>query len=216
MATSMYAVIQTGGKQYKVKPGTVLQVEKIEGEKGSKVEFKEVLFLSSGAFEQSATAPATEASPSKVWLGKPLVNSASVSAEIVGQGRGDKILIAKYRKRTQYRRKMGHRQWYTQLLITGVASGDGQSAELSKADHDQALKTFHSHLREPGEGHTPKTLGSRVRARGGVSDEATPGVAKVQAKTKAAKATRKVATTAHTTAKVAAKPSGRSKKKAKE
>jgi large subunit ribosomal protein L21 len=80
----MYAVIQSGGKQYRVQPGDVLQVEKLEGEVGSSVDFNQVLMVSRPGAEQS-----------QVWLGKPTLAGAKVSGEIVGQGRGDKILIIK-------------------------------------------------------------------------------------------------------------------------
>src|SRR4051812_1434808 len=116
---SMYAVIETGGKQYRVQPGDIVQVEKLDGTVGSALKLDRVLFLSNGSPESS-----------QVWVGKPYVNGASVQAEIVGQGRGEKIVIVKMRRRKQYRRTQGHRQELTQLLVTAVDNGAGNQATL--------------------------------------------------------------------------------------
>jgi large subunit ribosomal protein L21 len=148
----MYAVIQSGGKQYRVQPGDVLQVEKLEGEVGSSVDFNQVLMVSRPGAEQS-----------QVWLGKPTLAGAKVSGEIVGQGRGDKILIIKMKRRKQYRRTQGHRQNYTQLLVTSVSNGSGEALALSDADKKVKLDGFHTGLKPKGLASTPKTLGSRVR-----------------------------------------------------
>jgi large subunit ribosomal protein L21 len=147
----MYAVMQTGGKQYRVQPGDILQVEKLEGELGSAVKFGEVLF---------AAQPSGETS--QIWLGKPLLSGASVDGEVVGQGRGDKILIVKMKRRKQYRRTQGHRQNYTQVLVTSVDNGAGQKASLNAEDKKAKLASFQSHLKPKGEGFTaPKSLQSR-------------------------------------------------------
>lgn len=148
----MYAVIETGGKQYRAQAGEFLQVEKLEGEIGSAVNFNNILFLSKNEGEDS-----------KVWLGKPYVSGANVSAEIVGQGRGDKILIIKMKRRKQYRRTQGHRQFYTQLLVTNVDNGAGEKSTLTSEQKQAKMKTFQSHLKPKGEAFTPKTLGSRKR-----------------------------------------------------
>ncbi len=135
----MYAVIETGGKQYRVAPGDVVQVEKLEGNEGSSLKFENVLFCSSGSQE----AP-------QIWVGKPYLSGAAVEVEIVGQGRGDKITIVKMKRRKQYRRTKGHRQFYTQLLVTRVANGAGQELVLAGADKAAKLATFVSHLRPRG------------------------------------------------------------------
>lgn len=180
----MYAVIETGGKQYRVQPGDILQVEKLEGDVGSAIKFDKVLFASKPGAENST-----------IFVGKPLLSGASVSAEIVGQGRGDKILIIKMKRRKQYRRTQGHRQFYTQILVTSVDNGTGEKLALSDADKKTKLNSFISYLAPKGEGHTPKTLGSRKRlaalknsaaAKGASTDSA----AKPEA---AAKATKKPA-----------------------
>ncbi len=102
----MYAVIKTGGKQYRVAEGQTLRVEKLPGTKGDKVTFNEVLLVGGD-------------SPK---IGQPLVKGASVAAEITGQDRGPKIVVFKFRRRKNYRRKNGHRQPYTALKITGITA----------------------------------------------------------------------------------------------
>jgi large subunit ribosomal protein L21 len=102
----MYAVIKTGGKQYRVSEGDRLRVEKLEGAVGDKLEFSEVLMLGG----------------EKVAIGKPLVAGAKVSAEIVGQGLGKKIIVFKMRRRKRYRNKNGHRQPFTELCVKGISA----------------------------------------------------------------------------------------------
>ena len=101
----MYAVIKTGGKQYRVSEGQKLRVEKLAGAKGDKVTLGEVLLVGGD-------------SPK---IGQPLVTGASVTAEILAQDRGKKIVVFKFRRRKNYRRKTGHRQQYTELKITGIS-----------------------------------------------------------------------------------------------
>ena len=101
----MYAVIKTGGKQYKVSEGQVLKVEKIEGEAGTKLRLEEVLFIGG---EGSTT------------IGAPLVAGAHVAVEILRQARDKKILVYKKKRRKGYEKKVGHRQPYTELKITKI------------------------------------------------------------------------------------------------
>ncbi len=100
----MYAVIKTGGKQYRVAQGETLQVEKIAGEPGDAVTFDEVLLVGGD-------------SPK---IGKPVVKGAAVKAKIVAQERGKKVIVFKMRRRKMYRNKAGHRQPYTRVEITGI------------------------------------------------------------------------------------------------
>lgn len=100
----MYAVIRTGGKQYRVSQGDTLRIEKLPGEVGSSITFDEVLMVGG----------------EKVAVGKPLVAGAKVSAQITAQDRAKKIIVFKMRRRKNYRRKNGHRQWYTEVKITGI------------------------------------------------------------------------------------------------
>ena len=102
----MYAVIKTGGKQYRVSQGQRLRVEKLPGDPGTKVTFSEVLMLGGD-------------SPK---VGRPLVDGASVTATIVAQDKGKKIIVFKFRRRKNYRRKYGHRQLFTELNIDAIGS----------------------------------------------------------------------------------------------
>ena len=101
----MYAVIKSGGKQYRVSQGDSVRVEKLEGAVGSKIVFENVLMLGNGK-------------DSKV--GQPNVTGAMVEAEITNQGRAKKVIVFKFKRREKYRRKMGHRQPYTELKVTAI------------------------------------------------------------------------------------------------
>jgi large subunit ribosomal protein L21 len=109
----MYAVIKTGGKQYRVQPGDLLVVEKLDGEPGASVAFGEVLMLGDGE---------------AVTLGAPMVAGASVSATLIETRKGEKVKIFKKRRRQGYRRTRGHRQIESVLRVTGIA-GDGVDAK---------------------------------------------------------------------------------------
>jgi large subunit ribosomal protein L21 len=98
------AVIRTGGKQYRVSAGDLIQIEKIEGATGDKITFDQVLFLGGDAPK----------------FGSPLVEGAKVQAEIVRQARGEKIVVFKFKRRKKHRKKQGHRQSYTAVKITEV------------------------------------------------------------------------------------------------
>lgn len=100
----MFAVIQTGGKQYRVAPGDHLRVEKLAGDKGAKLTFEQVLMVGGDAFR----------------VGTPFVAGVKVTAEVVAQDRAKKIIVFKLRRRKNYRRKYGHRQPFTELRITGI------------------------------------------------------------------------------------------------
>jgi large subunit ribosomal protein L21 len=103
----MYAVIQTGGKQYRVEPGKTVLVEKLEGDAGAQVTFDQVLLVSSG---DGAT----------VTVGKPIVAGAKVTGEIVEQTRGEKLVVFKFRLRKNYVRRNGHRQDLTAVKIAAI------------------------------------------------------------------------------------------------
>ena len=111
----MYAVIRTGGKQYKVAPNDVIVVEKLMADKGAMVQFDEVLMIGG---EGNAS------------IGAPLVAGAVVTARVLDQGKGDKVVIFKKRRRKNFRRKKGHRQLETTIRIAGIYTG-GQKPDLS-------------------------------------------------------------------------------------
>lgn len=102
----MHAVIKTGGKQYTVNPGDLIDVELLSGEPGEAVEFKEVLMVSNDKGE--------------VQVGSPIVENAVVKAKIVGEKKGKKIIVFKFKRRKDYRNKNGHRQRYTTVEITDI------------------------------------------------------------------------------------------------
>lgn len=103
----MYAVIKTGGKQYRVAKDDVLTVEKLDGDAGAKIEFTEVLLVGAG---------------DDVKVGKSLGSSAKVTAELVEQTRGPKLIAFKKRRRKNSRRKRGHRQDLSKIRITGISA----------------------------------------------------------------------------------------------
>ena len=101
----MYAVVRTGGKQYRLGIGDSVKVEKLPNEVGNIVELSQILMVSDG---------------SEVKVGTPLVSGASVKAEIIGHGRNKKIRVFKMKRRKKYRRTQGHRQAFTQLKVTEI------------------------------------------------------------------------------------------------
>lgn len=101
----MFAIIRSGGKQYKVKEGTVIKLEKIEKGLGENIEFKDVLMLQDGE---------------KFEVGKPLIDGAHVKAEVIQQGRHKKINIIKFRRRKHSMKRQGHRQYYTAVKVTAI------------------------------------------------------------------------------------------------
>ncbi|MBS1220963.1 MAG: ribosomal protein [Proteobacteria bacterium] len=114
----MYAVIKTGGKQYRVAEGETLKVEKLDVEEGAAMEFDQVLMIADG---------------DQIQVGAPYVEGARVTATVQSQGRGPKVLIVKFRRRKHYRKTQGHRQSYTELKIGGI-SGAGAAAASSNPE----------------------------------------------------------------------------------
>ena len=111
-AMSTYAVVQSGGKQYRVAEGDTIRVEAIDESDGGQVEIGDVRMISRDG---------------EVMLGSPTVEGASVTAEVVGHGRGKKVVVFKYKSKVRYRRRTGHRQSYTELKVTGISyAGSGE------------------------------------------------------------------------------------------
>ena len=119
----MFAVLQTGGKQYRVEPGSVLTVEKIGGEPGSSVTFDRVLLVGDD---------------DSVTVGTPTVPGAWVSATVVGEALGPKLVVFKFKQKVKYRRRTGHRQHLTQLRIDSI-SADGRKVEAEAPSPEKAL-----------------------------------------------------------------------------
>ena len=103
----MYAIIKTGGKQYRVQAGLKLKIEQIPAEVGSELVIDQVLMIADGE---------------NISMGKPLLSGASVVAKVLEQGRHDKVRIFKMRRRKHYQRHQGHRQNYTEIQITGISA----------------------------------------------------------------------------------------------
>lgn len=106
----MYAVMVTGGKQYRVAQGEKLRVEKLEVEEGNEITFDNILMLGDS---------------DGIKVGDAL-NDATVTAKVVSHGRADKIRIIKFRRRKHHMKRQGHRQYYTEIEITGIAGGDSK------------------------------------------------------------------------------------------
>ncbi len=102
----MFAVIKTGGKQYRVSEGDTLRIETVDGAAGDAIEFDQVLMVGEG---------------DDVKIGTPLVDGGKVTAKVKGTGRGDKIEIIKFKRRKHHMKRMGHRQNYTEVEITGIS-----------------------------------------------------------------------------------------------
>jgi len=102
----MFAVIVSGGKQYRVQEGQTLKLEKLAAEAGSSIEFDRVLLVGNG---------------DDIKVGAPVVEGAKVAAEVVAHGRGEKVNIIKFRRRKHHMKRQGHRQWFTEVKITGIS-----------------------------------------------------------------------------------------------
>ena len=122
----MYAVFRTGGKQYRAAKGDVLRLEKIEAEEGATIEFDEVLLIGEG---------------SDIKVGNPLLDGGVVSGKVLSQGKTKKVNVIKFKRRQNYLRKGSHRQYYTEVEITGISgSGAKKTAPKSEAADKPAAK----------------------------------------------------------------------------
>lgn len=113
----IYAVVETGGKQYKVTPGQTIDVERLDVAEGDTVDLDKVLLI---------------VDDDKVTVGQPVVEGAKVVATSQGEGKGEKIIVFKYKSKVRYRRKKGHRQLYTRLLVDRIVGLKGVSGEPKK------------------------------------------------------------------------------------
>ncbi len=113
----IYAIIETGGKQYKVAPGQTIDVERLDVDEGNTVELDRVLFIADG---------------DKVTVGTPTIDGAKVIATSQGDGKGKKIIVFKYKPKVRYRKKTGHRQLYTRLVIDKIVEPGAKSGEAAK------------------------------------------------------------------------------------
>ena len=199
----MYAVIETGGKQYRVEVGTELEVELLDAAPGDSLRFDRVLLVADG--ETAA-------------IGRPVVTNASVAAEVVGRDRGPKTVSFKYRPKARRRVKKGHRQELTLLRISDIVL-DGHSAAADVAEAEVARKRDHAKLEEAArrQAAADAELAAKLKAEKPVVEpkaKASSGAAKPAAKAKPAAATVKAgakpaAQSATPSAKPAAKASAK-------
>jgi len=162
----MYAVVRTGGKQYKVQPGDTIRVEKLEGQVGSEIIFKDILLVGGGALK----------------VGFPQVSGAEVSAIVLKQAKFPKVIIFKKKRRQGYRRTKGHRQPFTELFIKSVAMGNNKVEANSVPN-----------LEAKAEAKAQKLAAKKSSAEGKKKTDATPikAVAKKAPAKKAATSTKK-------------------------
>jgi len=145
----MFAVIKTGGKQYRVTPGDIIVVEKLTADEGSAVTFDSVLMLG-----EDGKAPT---------VGTPMIADATVTGEVVEQGRGEKITVFKKKRRQGYRRTKGHRQLRTVLKITGI-NGQGSKAS-GQAAKKPAAKSAAKKTAKPAPKEAPKAAEAEAKAK---------------------------------------------------
>ncbi len=202
----MYAVIETGGKQYRVEVGTELEVELLDANPGDSVNVERVLLVADG---------------DTAAIGRPLVGNASVAAEIVRRDRGDKVISFKYRPKARRRVKKGHRQELTVLRISDIVL-DGKSAAAEKAEVDKARQAERAKLEETArkqaaaDAELAAKLAADKRAEKAKADKADKKADKAEPATKGrtAKATGAKASAAKTEAKTDAKSGAKTTTKA--
>ena len=175
----MYAVFRSGGKQYRAAKGDVLRVEKIDGDEGATVSFDEVLLVGEG---------------SDVKVGSPIVDGSSVSAKVVRQGKSRKVPVVKFKRRQNYLRQGSHRQFFTEVEITGITASGARKAAPAK---DEAAD-------KPAEKKVAKKTAAKKPAK---KKAAKKTAKKAAAKPSAHKAPAKKTTTKKAARKKAAKKS---------
>ena len=163
----MYAVVNSGGKQYKVQQGQVLRVEKIPGDIGNPVTFERVLMFSDGE---------------KVSIGQPALEDIMVEGHIVEQGKAKKIIVFKYKKRKRYRRKKGHRQDFTAVMIDDIGpkaqklseTKDEPKAEAKKPEAEKAApKKAEAESESPEKETATKAETAKAAAKKAESEQET-------------------------------------------
>jgi len=202
----MYAVVTSGGKQYKVQEGEILRVEKIPGNVGSSVIFNTVLMVADG---------------DKVNIGRPVLDDALVEGHIVEQGKAKKIIVFKYKRRKRYRRKQGHRQQFTAIKIDSIKSKTARAPKKAEpeAEAKKEVKTAAPKKVEAKvEAKEPETTKAAVKKKEAEKPEAKKAAApkpkKAEAKPKAKKEVTPKAEAKKTAAKKTTTPKTKTEKKA--
>jgi large subunit ribosomal protein L21 len=165
----MYAVFRTGGKQYRAAKGDVLRLEKIEGDEGAKVEFDQVLLVGEG---------------SDVKVGSPLLSGSVVSGTVVRQGKSRKVPVVKFKRRKNYLRQGSHRQFFTEVEITGIGAAAKKAAPKADVAEKPAAKKAAAKKAPAKKAPAQKTAAKKAPAKKAAAKK-TP--AKKPAKKKAAK-----------------------------
>ena len=176
----MYAVIKTGGKQYRVQAGDLLVVEKLDGEPGALIAFDQVLMIGEGA---------------AVSVGEPVIEGASVSATLVETRKGDKIKVFKKIRRQGYRRTRGHRQFHSVLRVTGIA-GAGQESKWDGTVDLTPLSVLNARARNLARGMEAAGAKRAARTPAPVVAETAPAKKPAAKKAVAKKAVAKTAKSA--------------------
>lgn len=171
----MYAVIRTGGKQYKVQPGDVLKVEKIEQNLGSEFDLTDVLMVGG----------------EKVHVGQPVLQNAKVTVVVTKQARAPKVIVFKKKRRQGYRRTQGHRQYFTELFVKAITAPDGQTV---KSEKEPRIFDAEAKKQAKQEAKAEAKTTKKVAAATGVKKKAT-AVKKKTVKKTATKSTKKTGTT---------------------
>ena len=123
--TTMYAVFRSGGKQYRAAKGDVLRLEKIEADEGATIKFDEVLLLGEG---------------SDIKVGSPLLSGSTVSGKVIRQGKSKKVPVVKFKRRQNYLRQGSHRQFFTEVEITGITGAKASAPKAEAAEKPAAKK----------------------------------------------------------------------------
>ena len=167
----MYAVFRAGGKQYRASKGERLKLEKFAADEGANVEFDEVLLVGEG---------------SDVKVGSPLVDGTIVSAKVLKQGKSGKVTVTKFRRRQNYLRQHTHRQWFTEVEITGIT---GEKEEPAKAQPEEASAAGESAPKKTAPKKTAKKTSTKKKAtkKAAGSSSSTKETAGKTSKKKAAK-----------------------------
>jgi len=183
----MYAVFRSGGKQYRAAKGDVLRLEKIDGDEGATVKFDEVLLVGEG---------------SDIKVGSPTLSGSTVSAKVLQQGKSRKISVVKFKRRKNYLRQGSHRQFFTEVEITGITGGSAKKAAAPKKDEAADAPAEKAAAAKPAKKKTAKKVAKKAAKKAAAKPAAHKAAAKKPAaKKKAAKKTAKK------TAKKAAKKS---------
>jgi large subunit ribosomal protein L21 len=170
----MYAVFRSGGKQYRAVKGDVLRLEKIDGDEGATVKFDEVLLVGEG---------------SDIKVGSPTLSGSTVSAKVVRQGKSRKVSVVKFKRRKNYLRQGSHRQFFTEVEITGITGGSAKKAAAKPAAHKAAAPKAEAAEKpaEKKEAAAAKPAAKKVAKKAAAKPAAKKAPAKKAAAKKASK-----------------------------